>query len=60
VITVVKGRLLAKKRKIVDKKKVTKKCKKYAKTPTPQPETPNDSIDKCSEWDEARKQQEDL
>jgi len=60
VITVAEGRLLAKKRKIADKKKVAKKRKKHAKTPTPEPETSNDSIDECSEWDEAREQQEDL
>jgi hypothetical protein len=48
VIIVIEGRSLAKKRKIADKKKVAKKRKKHAKTPTPEPETPNNSIDECS------------
>ena len=60
MITVAEGRSLAKKRKIADEKKVTKKRKKHTKIPTPEPETPNNSIDKCSEWDKAREQQEDL
>jgi hypothetical protein len=60
VITVAEGCSLAKKRKIANKKKVVKKRKKHAKTPIPEPETPNNSIDECSKWDKARKQQEDL
>jgi hypothetical protein len=48
VITVIEGRLLAKKRKIANEKKVAKKHKKHTKTPIPEPETPNNSIDKCS------------
>ena len=40
---------MAKKRKIANEKKVAKKRKKQAKTPTPEPETPNDSEDKYSE-----------
>ena len=60
VVIVAKGRSLAKKRKKADKKKLANKRKKQAKTPTPEPETPNDSRDEYSEWDEAREQQEDL
>ena len=60
MITVAEGRSLAKKRKIADEKKVTNKRKKQAKTPTLEPETPNDSEDEYSEWDEAHEQQEDL
>jgi hypothetical protein len=60
VITVIEGRLLAKKRKIADEKKVVKKRKKHTKTPILEPKTPNNSIDECSKWDKARKQQEDL
>ena len=55
MIIVAEGCLLAKKRKIADKKKVAKKCKKYAKTLILEPKTPNNSIDKCSEWDETHK-----
>ncbi len=43
-----------------DEKKLANKRKKQAKTPTPEPETPNNSRDEYSEWDEAREQQEDL
>ena len=60
VITVTEGRSLAKKRKIADERKLANKRKKQAKTPTPEPETPNDSRDEYSEWDKAREQQEDL
>jgi hypothetical protein len=60
VITVIESRSLAKKRKIADEKKVAKKRKKYTKTLTPEPKTPNDPIDECSKWDEAHEQQEDL
>ena len=60
VITVADGRSLAKKRKIANEKKLANKRKKRAKTLTPEPETPSDSRDEYSEWDEAREQQEDL
>ena len=60
MITVVKGRLLAKKKKIANKKKVTNKRKKRAKTPTSEPKTSNNFKDKYSKWDEAHKQQEGL
>ena len=60
MITVVEGHVLAKKRKIADKKKVVKKRKKQVKILILEPETPNDSKDKYSEWDEVYKQQEDL
>ena len=60
VVIVAEGRSLAKKRKKADEKKLANKRKKQAKTPTPEPETPNDSRDEYSEWDEAREQQEDL
>ena len=60
MIIVAESCLLAKKRKIADEKKVTNKRKKQAKTPTPEPKTPNDSKDKYSEWDKAHEQQEDL
>ncbi|XTI93486.1 hypothetical protein V2W45_1335044 [Cenococcum geophilum] len=56
VITVADSRSLAKKRKIADEKKLANKRKKRAKTPTLEPETPNDSRDEYSEWDEAREQ----
>jgi len=48
VITVAKGRSLAKKRKIDDKKKLANKRKKKAKVPTPEPKTPNNSKDEYS------------
>ena len=51
---------MAKKRKVADKKKVTNKCKKQARTSTPEPETPNNSKDEYSEWDKMCEQQEDL
>ena len=60
VITVIEGRLLAKKRKVADKKKLANKRKKRAKTLTLEPKTPNNSEDEYSEWDKAREQQEDL
>ena len=60
MIIVTEGRSLAKKRKIADKKKVINKRKEQAKTPTPEPETPNNSKDKYSKWDKAHEQQEDL
>ncbi len=60
MIIVAESCLLAKKRKIANKKKVINKRKKQAKTPTLEPETPNDSKDEYSEWDEAHEQQEDL
>ena len=60
MITVVEGCLLAKKRKIANKKKVINKRKKRVKTLILEPETPNDSEDEYSEWDEAHEQQEDL
>jgi len=60
VIIVAEGCLLAKKRKIADKKKVINKRKKQAKILTLEPKTPNNSEDEYSEWDEAHEQQEDL
>ena len=60
VITVAKGRLLVKKRKIDNKKKLVNKRKKKAKILILEPETPNNSKNKYSKWDKAREQQEDL
>ena len=57
---VAEGRLLAKKRKVADEKKLANKRKKRAKILTPEPKIPNNSEDEYSEWDEAREQQEDL
>ena len=48
MIIVVKGYSLAKKRKIVNEKKVINKRKKQAKIPTPKPETPNNFKDEYS------------
>ena len=45
----VKGRLLAKKRKIDNKKKLVNKHKKKAKTLILEPKTPNNFKDKYSE-----------
>jgi len=43
-----------------NKKKLANKRKKKAKILTLEPKTPNNSEDKYSKWDKARKQQEDL
>ena len=56
MITVAKGRLLAKKRKIDNEKKLANKRKKKAKTLILEPEISNNSGDEYSEWDEAREQ----